>query len=258
MVAPLDGSVTRTLTTSDGVGLAAVWWPAEGPSRAVVVLVHGLAATRDHPHIRALARRLRSRGFEVVAYDSRGHGASEGVCTLGDLERLDVAAAVEWARQRQRPVVLVGASMGGIAVLRYAVCDYELAGAVVVSSPAEWRMSLRPRTLLAAGVVRTRPGRWLAARRMGVRIGPTWTSAEPPRSLADRVTCPLAVVHGCRDLLVPASNYLDLPMRAGFRRHVALVRDMGHAYDPVGHDSVCAAVEWTLEQNVASSAAPSA
>ena len=63
-----------------------------------------------------------------------------GESTLGDLERHDVAVAVEVARERSERVVVVGASMGAIAALRYAVTDDDLAGTVIVSCPAGWRL----------------------------------------------------------------------------------------------------------------------
>jgi len=213
-----------------------------------VVLVHGLAAKKDHPHVVALAERLQATDHEVLSYDARGHGASDGTFTLGHLEHLDVAAAAEWMNERGGPVVLVGASLGGIAVLRYATDHPELAGVVVVSSPAEWRIPLRLRSVLTAGLARTRLGRWVAARRMGVRISANWTASDPPRTLADRVVCPLAVVHGRRDALIPARWGLEFHLRADVRRYAVLAQDMGHAFDPKGHDSVCAAVDWVLAQ----------
>ena len=159
------------LFTTDGVALAGLHWPpSSDPPVAAVVLVHGLAARKDHPHIEALAGRLQENSFEVLSYDARGHGASAGTYTLGHLEHLDVEAAAAWAMGRGVPTILVGASLGGVAVLRYA-CDHpELTGVVIVSSPAEWRIPLRLRALLTVGLVRTRPGRWIARRRMGVRI----------------------------------------------------------------------------------------
>ena len=80
-------------------------------------------------------------GFDVVSYDARGHGRSTGESTLGDLEQHDVAAAVALARTRSSDVVLVGASMGAIAALRYAATDPELRGVVAVSCPARWTRS---------------------------------------------------------------------------------------------------------------------
>jgi alpha-beta hydrolase superfamily lysophospholipase len=236
------------LFTSDGVELAAQWWPCVDTARATLVLVHGLAATKDHPQVRSLALRFRSGGFDVLSYDARGHGESGGMSTLGDLERLDVAAAVQWAGRHGAPIVLVGASMGAVAVLRYAATDPALAGVVVVSSPAEWRIPLSTRALLTAALARTKLGRRVADRRMGVRIAPVWTAPEPPRSLVDRVACPLGVVHGRRDALIPARSGLARYATEGAKRRVIIAPDMGHAFDPAGHDAICEAVEWVLQQ----------
>jgi alpha-beta hydrolase superfamily lysophospholipase len=237
-----------SLATSDGVELAARWWRIPGGARAMVVLVHGFSATKNDPKVVALALRLCQRGLDVVSYDARGHGASGGTCTLGDLEHLDVAAAVAWARQQAPRTVLVGASMGGVAVLRHAAGGTEVAGVVSVSSPAEWRMPLRVRALLTGGLTRTTPGRWVSARRLGVRVHPVWTSPEPPRVLAPRVTSPLAIVHGNRDRLIPPRAALDLYASAGGSRLLVLVPEMGHAFDQAGHGAICDAVDWVLDQ----------
>ena len=238
-----------SLVTTDGIALAGLHWPSSRhASAATVVLVHGLAASKDHPHIEALAERFQENSFEVLSYDARGHGASAGTYTLGHLEHLDVEAAAAWAMGRGIPTILVGASLGGVAALRYS-CDHpELTGVVVVSSPAEWRMPLRVRAVLTAALVRTRPGRWVARRRMGVRISPGWTAPDPPQNLTARVASPLAVVHGRRDALIPVRRGLEFQLRADSRRYVVLAHDMGHAFDPKGHDAICAAVDWTLAQ----------
>jgi pimeloyl-ACP methyl ester carboxylesterase len=239
-----------SLFTSDGVALAGLHWPSSRhPPVATVVLAHGLAARKDHPHIVVLARRLQAKGFEVVSYDARGHGASGGTYTLGHLEHLDVEAAAEWATGRGVPTILVGASLGGVAALRYAGDHPELAGVVIVSSPAEWRIPLRLRAVLTVALVRTWPGRWIARRRMGVRISSGWTAADPPQILTDRVMSPLAVVHGRRDMLIPVRWGLEFQLRADSRRYVVLAHDMGHAFDPKGHAAICAAVDWTLAQD---------
>jgi alpha-beta hydrolase superfamily lysophospholipase len=241
------------LTTSDGIELAARTWSATGDPRASVVLVHGLAATKDNPELVAVATALQERGFDVLAYDARGHGQSGGICTLGDLERHDVAAAVAHVSASGLPVIIVGASMGGIAVLRYAADDPTLAGVVTVSSPADWRLPRSPGTLLLTGMIRTRLGRAFAARLFHVRLSPHWSNAEPPRALAGRVVSPLAVVHGERDHFIPAREAAGLFSAGGGERRLFLVPKMGHAFHPAAVSVIGEAVEWAL----AASAVPS-
>lgn len=89
------------LETADGIRLATRRWPALDQGRATVVVAHGLTANKDEPRVVSLCAALQRQGFEVIAYDSRGHGQSGGQCTLGDLERHDVAAVVRWAPSRE-------------------------------------------------------------------------------------------------------------------------------------------------------------
>lgn len=236
------------LLTSDGVELATRTWSSSGEPRAMVILVHGLSSTKDHPHVVGLAECIRARSLDVLSYDARGHGQSDGLCTLGDLERHDVAAAVAYARGSHTRVALVGASMGAVAAMAYAATDPELAGVVVVSSPADWRIPFRIRALITVALARTRLGRLFAERHTHVRIYPEWNPTEPPRSVAKRVagTVPLAMVHGRNDHLIPFHLSLGVSNTELPDAHAVVVPGMGHAFDPVGYQSICDALDWTL------------
>jgi uncharacterized protein len=245
---PAQPNQSSRLLTSDGVELATRSWASDGEPRAIVILVHGLSSTKDHPHIVELAERLRARSLDVLSYDARGHGESGGLCTLGDLERHDVAAAVAQARGRHPRVSLVGASMGAISSMAYAATDPGLAGVVVVSSPADWRIPFRIRALLTVALARTKLGRFVAARHTHVRIYPTWNPSEPPRSVAKRVVnaVPLAIVHGRNDRLIPFHFSLGVRSAELPNAHAVVVPGMDHAFDPVGHEAICDALDWTL------------
>ncbi len=240
------GTTPALLWTADGIPLATRCWASESALRGAVVLVHGLAGSKDDPRVARLAEELHARAFDVIAYDARGHGRSGGVCTLGHQERHDVASAVSWARSRCPKVVVVGASLGAVAALSYAVTDRDLSGVVAVSSPADWRLPLRPRSLLTAGMARTRVGRGFADRRMQVRIA-RWSHPEPPRSLVERVTCPLVAVHGRRDPIIPHSMGLGTIVAGDPLRSAVVIGSMGHAFDPVAVGPICDAAEWAME-----------
>jgi alpha-beta hydrolase superfamily lysophospholipase len=245
----LRSSGARMLT-SDRVTLAGRCWPTGETVRAGVVLVHGFAASCDQPAVVAVAEELSRNGLHVVSYDARGHGRSGGDCTLGDREQLDVAAAVEVARDGGRPVVLVGASMGAVAVLRYAAgpdADPGLAGVVAVSSPARWTMPLNARAVMAAGLTRTRLGRFLARRHLRVRLSAKWTRTEPPVELVERVRAPVAFVHGECDRFIPTRDVYDLFQAAPAPSHLEVVPGMGHAYDVAAVPAIVRAVDWVLQ-----------
>jgi pimeloyl-ACP methyl ester carboxylesterase len=235
-----------SLTTADGVTLAGRLSPAAGPDPATVVLAHGFAASKEDAAVCAVGNALHDAGYSVLTYDSRGQGESGGLCTLGDAERHDVAAAVAWAREHTSRVVVVGASMGAIAVLRHAATDPDLAGVVTVSSPSAWRVPRNLRSLLAAGLTQTSPGRYLAARYMRVRLARGWTRPEPPHRLVRRVRAPLAIVHGTEDRFIAPAEATALYAHARDPRRLDLVPGMGHAFDMPGIPVVRRAVEWTL------------
>lgn len=249
---------TLRLQSSDGVALdARAWAPADNP-RATVVLVHGFSAGKDDPKVGATATALVDNGLAVLAVDCRGHGGSEGECTLGDLERHDVEAAVEYAAaDAGAPVVLVGASMGAIAALRYAAtaATDRVAGVVTVSSPADWTLPRTPTAILAAGLTRTGLGRRVAARYLRVRVHPRWTNAAPPRALVAMLRVPLSIIHGAADRFIPAAEADVLFAAAGqdgALRQLTIVPGMGHAFDAASVPAIAASVDWVLSASTVS------
>ena len=238
---PGNGRNGPTVRTSDGVTLATRCWTSEAPSVATVVICHGLTGSKDDPKVVALAERLYESGYQVVAYDARGHGSSGGTCTLGKLEGLDVAAIVEWAGTRGSHLVLVGASMGAVTALAYAAENHALTGVVAISSPGDWRLPFHFRSLVTAGLARTRLGRRWAKRKMNVRIGP-WAAPEPARSLLPAVRCPVVVIHGSADPIIPRDFSLAQGLNVGPRRELIVVPGMGHAFHPIGLTPICEAI----------------
>lgn len=245
-----------TLMTADGLELVGRRWLTEDTPSAAVVIVHGFSASAACPNVEALAATIGDDDLDVITYDARGHGASPGESTLGDHEQHDVAAAVALARERTSDVVLVGASMGAIAALRYAATDAELAGVVAVSCPSRWRLPRNARGMLAAAMTRTPAGRRLTTRLSGVRVASRWTSPTPPIELVPRVVVPAAFVHGTSDRFIAARDAAELFEAANEPRRLVIVRDMGHAFDPLANEPVRGAVAWALAKHRELTAAP--
>jgi len=236
------------LRTSDDVRLEARQWLTEGARRGTVVLVHGFAAGMAEARVVALAGALQGAGYDVLAYDSRGHGASGGEATLGDRERLDVAAAVA-AAPGPGPIVLVGASMGAIAALRFAAASPgRVAGVVSVSCPSRWRLPRNARGVLSALLTQTAVGRGFARRQIGVRIAAGCPRPAPPVELVTTLGTPLAIVHGRCDPFIGTEDAELLYGAAPEPRRLELVEGLGHAFEPPVTGPVLAAVEWCLHQ----------
>lgn len=238
------------LVTSDGYRLRRREWSAES-ARAVVVLVHGFVGSADNPALIREARSLVADGFDVVSYDSRGHGRSEGLCTLGDLESRDVAAAVASAKSKGLPVVVVGASMGAVAALRYAASrGCEVAGVVAVSAPASWRVRRSPCAVLLYILTRTALGRYHAKRRVGVRVAPAWTEPPAPIELIGHISVPVAIIQGLRDPYIARADAVAIHGACTSpSKRLDMVPGMGHAYDEKSIPAIRDAVDWILAVN---------
>jgi pimeloyl-ACP methyl ester carboxylesterase len=101
-----------------------------------VVLLHGLTATRRY--VVMGSRHLERNGHRVIAYDARGHGASEPAPRPEAYEYEDLSddlAAVLDDRGIDR-AVLAGASMGGHTIVRFALDHPERAAALAIVTPA--------------------------------------------------------------------------------------------------------------------------
>jgi len=124
--------------TSDGLTLFEQSWAAGEPG-AVVVLVHGYAehSTRYEP----TARRLARDGYAVQTLDLRGHGRSEGKrCFIRAFAEYltDVEAALLTAERAwpDRPVFLMGHSMGGLISALFVLDRTVPVSGLVVSAPS--------------------------------------------------------------------------------------------------------------------------
>lgn len=97
-----------SLTTSDGVSLAAWYYPVAGETvpRATVIVVHDLGGS--HETIEPFSRGLQAAGYAVVAPDLRGHGGS--VASTGAANR---AGGLDANSLRRPDMLAIAASAGG-------------------------------------------------------------------------------------------------------------------------------------------------
>ncbi|MBF6327436.1 alpha/beta fold hydrolase [Nocardia transvalensis] len=126
----LDRDRARTVIASDGVALA-VRECGDEEATATVVFVHGFCNSMASFHFqRRDLEKLWGPKIRMVFFDLRGHGGSEmpstESCTVPQLGR-DLAAVVEECAP-SGPLMLVGHSMGGMAILAAAAQFPQLFG----------------------------------------------------------------------------------------------------------------------------------
>ena len=221
------------LRTDDGEDLAAVHLPGPDTDHDVVIVVaHGFTGSIDKPGVRTVCQVL-ARHAGVVAFDFRGHGRSTGHSTLGDLEVLDLDAAVTWARAAgYRRVVTCGWSMGGSVVLRHAALHRGVDAVVSVSAVSRWFYRGTPPMRRVHWAAETRLGRLLTRRVLGTRITAAgWADVpESPVEVVGRIApTPLLLVHGDRDHYFPVEHPRALYAAAAEPKELWLLEGFGHA-----------------------------
>ena len=198
------------LLTSDGIRLAAWYTPPR--NGAVILLAHGYGDRRPEEFYSLFA----GRGYGVLAWDFRGHGASGGeLVTLGYYEVLDVEAALAYALAQPgvEHIGGWGGSMGAVTMIR-ATAQHPEIEALVADSPfatLEDELDLRvPYPLLKPLI------RFFAERETGLRLD----MVRPIDEIGRISPRPVFLIQGMGDGMIPLNSAERLYAAAGEPRQL--------------------------------------
>ena len=215
----------------DGIRLAARHRPGEGPT---LVFLPGLRSTMLGDKATALSGHAAARGRAFLRLDYAGHGESGGRFEDGTVGswRDDTRAVIE--ALAPGPLVLVGSSMGGwIALLLALALGDRVRGLVGIAAAPDFTRAMEAgldadqRAALAQDGVVMLPG-------SPDPIPLTRRALEDGRAccLMDRpipVSCPIRLLHGQRDAVVPWHTALRIADAVRYADcQVLLVKDGDH------------------------------
>lgn len=125
------------LRSIDGLELEAELWIADEP-RAGLVFCHPhpqMGGTMNAPLLVTVAEELVQRGWNVLRFNFRGIGDSEGEPSTGTAEIADAKGAVQFMRSRlpDLPIAIAGWSFGAAVAARVAAADAGLAALVAIA-----------------------------------------------------------------------------------------------------------------------------
>jgi len=129
---------TFAFQSHDGLRLTGWFVPAEPPSEATIVVVHGKGSNAGDMLLNT--RALRSGGnWNLFYFNLRGHGDSEGTLTsLGPLERRDLESALAYLKKtwpdRCKRLAIYGHSLGA-AISIYATAAHPEVLGLFLESP---------------------------------------------------------------------------------------------------------------------------
>jgi len=184
------------------------WWLEGDEGESVIIVVHGSEGNRAHPADRNLgiAVGLVNHGYDVLMFDMRGHGESEGEqISAGYHERYDVLGAIDYIAQRgiEDRIGVLGLSMGAATSLMAAAESKEIAAVVAdggyadIVSIFESEFSARsnlPRFFIPIIL-------FVANRMYDIDF-----EAIRPEEAVKEISVPVFIIHGEQDDMVPVQH----------------------------------------------------
>ncbi|QDR81617.1 alpha/beta hydrolase [Sporomusa termitida] len=205
-----------SLNSQFGYVLEGTFIPNPTPSNKTVIFVHGIAATQAMG-LHVLDMYL-DRGYNLLIYDSRNHGASGGPCvTWGYYEQYDLDQWVDWLEKKQPDGVIGvhGVSLGAATAVMHSVLN-ESSGRVqfyVADSAYSDLAKLLEQQL--AKHTRSTHLLWIdilinyASLVAYIQSDFAYASIRPVAAMGT-VTTPILYLHGEADTLVPVEMSLEL------------------------------------------------
>jgi pimeloyl-ACP methyl ester carboxylesterase len=203
-----------------GVRLAAWRCTASRPARGTAIYLHGIADNRTSAA--GPIARLTRRGLDVIAYDSRAHGASGGdVCSYGVFEKDDLRNVIDSVADG--PVLLIGASLGAAVALQHAARDPRVVGVVAAESFSDLRTVATERApfVFTNGLIAR------AFRHAEARGGFTIDAASPAAA-ARSIAAPVLLLHGANDTDTPPAHAERIFAALRGPKRLILVPGAGH------------------------------
>ncbi len=196
-----------SFSSRDGLALSG-WWLEAGDSNRVIVMIHGANGHRADPGIKMLdiAREMVNAGYNVLMFDLRGHGQSEGErVSLGYYEQRDLLGAIDYVKQRgMSKIYVIGFSMGAATALMTAanceqidaiVADSSFAYLADIVEPQFSKRSRLPKFFIPLIL-------FVAKRIHGIDL----SMPKPVDAIKQFTKPPVLIIHGGQDKTVPVEH----------------------------------------------------
>jgi alpha-beta hydrolase superfamily lysophospholipase len=271
----------RTFEGFEKLSLYYQSWQPEGETKAALAIVHGFG---EHSgRYMNIVEKLVPMGFAVYGFDHRGHGKSPG--QRGHImhwkeftEDLHNFLDLVRKEQKEKPLFLMGHSLGGLIVLNYVIANPEGLKGVIASGPLLSQPGISP-VLLLLGKIMSKiwPGfsidtkldvttisrdpevqkayeqdplvHSLGTARLSTEISAAteWTQAH-----ASKINLPLLIVHGGADTLVEPEGSAEFFDKVTFADKERIVYPEGRheSHNDIDKEKVLQDISSWLEKHI--------
>jgi putative redox protein len=187
--------------------------PIGSDPHGAVILCHGMESDKNSEKLIYLGRKLAEASVLALRFDFAYVGESSGkfedITYSGEVEDLKAAFSLLQERRAGKTAIL-GSSMGGTIGLLFAAQEPRVAALVTVAAPVHPE-NFPKRVLNAARLQEWREHGYTFynGRRLKVSLLEDLESLDVPRAARD-VTCPVLILHGDADEVVPVREAYEL------------------------------------------------
>jgi 2,6-dihydroxypseudooxynicotine hydrolase len=210
----------------------------------IVVMVMGLDSAKEETD--AYEQPFLARGMATLAFDGPGQGEGEyDFATRGDYE-VPIKAVVDWLQTRSdidmARIGLWGVSLGGYYAPRAAAFEKRVKACIALSGPYDWGDDWDglPEITRETFRVRSKCKTQEEARRHA--------STLSLKNVASRITCPLFIVAGKLDRVIPWQDAERLAGEARGPVELLMIEDGNHVANNRGYRWRAQSADWMAER----------
>jgi pimeloyl-ACP methyl ester carboxylesterase len=205
--------------------------PAGQKPNGAVILCHGMESDKNSEKLIYLGRELAKQGILALRFDfsyvGESGGKFEDITYSGEVDDLSAAYALIQSRWPGK-IAIFGSSMGGTVALLFAAREPSVAALVTLAPPLHPENF--PKRMLTAAqrqAWREQGFTLYNGRRLNVSLLDDLERLNVPES-AQRVTCPVLILHGDSDEVVPVEEALELHNGLPNSTRLSIVKGADH------------------------------
>ena len=239
-----------SFTNSRGDTLSGVLHlPASAAPRGAVILCHGMESNKNSDKLVFLGEALASRGILALRFDFSYVGESSGkfedITYSGEVDDLRAAYALVQRRNAGK-IAILGSSMGGTVALLFAAEQPAIAALVTVAAPVHPEQFPK-RTLTAQQIEqwRNRGFTFYNGQRLNVSLLLDLEKINVPEAAA-RIDCPVLIVHGDADEVLPVKEAYELHGRLTNSKQLLILQGGDHRLSDAAimERAIAEALDW--------------